>query len=72
MRPERSTAILLVALATVAWTVYCLFFLVVVLWFALPPGTLQFHFWTLLGVVSLVSLAWRVWPLLARPNQQRA
>jgi hypothetical protein len=37
---------------------------VAALWFALPSGTLQFHFWTLLGVVTAAVVAWWTWPML--------
>lgn len=37
---------------------------VTLLWFVLPPGTLGFHFWTLLALVSLAAATWWVGPFL--------
>lgn len=37
---------------------------VATLWFVLPPGTLSFHFWTLLALVSFAAAAWWAWPLI--------
>lgn len=50
------------ALAAGAWII--LFATVVIAWFVLPPRTLQFHFWTLLAVVTMAVIAWLTWPAL--------
>jgi hypothetical protein len=47
--------------ALVGWLVG--FGAVATLWFILPPGTLSFHFWTLLALVSLAAAAWWAWAL---------
>jgi hypothetical protein len=41
---------------------------VAALWFVLPPGTLSFHFWTLLAFVSFAAAAWWAWPLFRREH----
>ena len=38
---------------------------VAALWFVLPSGTLQFHFWTLLFGVTAAAVVWWAWPGLA-------
>ncbi len=50
------------AVAIGAWLIG--FVAVAALWFALPPGTLQFHFWTILGAVTAAVVAWCIWPSL--------
>jgi hypothetical protein len=50
------------AVAAGAWLIG--FAAVAALRFALPHGTLQFHFWTILGVLTVAVVAWCIWPSL--------
>jgi len=38
----------------------------------LPPGTLGFHLWTLLALLSLAAAAWWAWPLLRARTREVA
>ncbi len=61
LRLRRALVLWLVGLGVVA-----------ALWLVLPPGTLGFHLWTLLALLSLAAAAWWAWPLLRARTREVA